>query len=503
MAFDAEPSTLVELCLWQAKQRGEALAVWDEATGLSYRELARRSASLAAALRENGVRAGDRVVLCGRNSVAWVEVAFATLFAGATLVPIGYGAPEAERARVVERVGPRLVVAVSGEGWPSGLNVLTPEELDSRRVAAPPPHLPAADDVAVILSTSGTTGEPKLVPMTHGQLTRCYAEVARRLELRADDRLLGAVPLAHSFGLNGVLLIGLHVGAAIRLVPHYRAEELSELVRGQRLTVIVGPPTIFVDLAAGDGKPVPGCRMAITGGADVSLRRMRQACSRAGIERMFVGYGLTETCGTVAVGEVPERGVGDLAKLTPLRDLEVQIVDEQGRPLPTGAEGRIWVRGHNVMPGYLHQEAATRRVLRTDGWLDTADIGRRYADGDLSIVSRARDVVIVSGFNVYPREVEHVLGEHGSVAQAVVLGLPDERQGQRLVACLVPAPGTVLDTQELLAYCRERLAAFKVPRTMITFESLPTTETGKVSRPAVRRLLRQESRSAVRCCRGD
>ncbi|WP_127783909.1 AMP-binding protein [Rhodococcus sp. X156] len=479
-------TTLPELCRRRAVTHGTRLAVRDTDRSRTYAALAERAGQVATALAARGVRAGDAVVVCGRSSVSWVEVALGVVFAGAVLVPVGHAASSRERRLVLDRVAPRLVLSEQRD-WEPDVEVHTLAGLqgaaDGCAVAEPVAVSPEA--VAVVLPTSGTTGTPKHVPMTHGQLVRCYTDMAAAVGVTATDVLLGAVPLAHSFGFNGVLLLALVQGAAVRLVSPHDRGHLAEILQREGISVVLGPPTIFHDLATAGADLTGVTRLAITGGADVSVDRMQALCTSLGITTLVSGYGLTEACGSVAVATVGVAEEGAAAGLTPLPGVEVAVVDDAGRPVH-GADGRVLVRGYNVMSGYLHDAAETALVLRPQGWLDTGDVGRLDSEGRLHVVSRAKDTVVVSGFNIYPREVEQVLLEHDGVADVAVLGVPDERQGEKLVACVVPRAGWRLDPAELTSHCRDRLTPYKVPRTLLEYDLLPTTATGKRSRVALR-----------------
>jgi acyl-CoA synthetase (AMP-forming)/AMP-acid ligase II len=324
------------------------------------------------------------------------------------------------------------------------------------------------------------------VPMTHGQLVRLYGEVSRRLGLTSDDRLFGAVPLAHSFGFNGVLLAGLLAGSCVRLLPSYDRHRVAELVRDERLTVVAGPPTVFYDLTQAVVPLGDSCRLAITGSAEVSARPLRETCDALGIADVMVGYGLTEAAGTVSIG-VLHHDV-DQVWMTPLDGIDVRIVDETGTELGAGEPGRILVRGYNVCRRSLRDPA--RDPAR---WLDTGDLGRLDARDRLVVESRRDDMVVVSGFNVYPHEVEAALLQHPAVAAVAVIGLPDPRRGQQLVAGVVAATGGRPSEGELIAHCRKLLAPSKIPRRVVTLRQLPMTATGKVSRTALRRQLEEDT----------
>ncbi|MEU3270200.1 AMP-binding protein [Saccharomonospora sp. NPDC006951] len=473
----AEPLTLTQLCTARAATHGDRLAVGDENGALSYAELATSATSVAAQLAGLGVSTGDRVALIGPNCVPWVVAALGIGYAGATVVPIGHGSSHAERTRILDSLRPRLVIAESAPA------TLTFADLDSGRAARPPLATAAPDADAVVLPSSGTSGTVKYVAMTHRQLLRLYTDVSATVGLTEGDRLLGVVPLAHSFGLNGVLLISLIAGAYVRLARRYAAGQLAALVRDERLTVLAGPPTIYHDLASGGRADLGGtCRLAITGSTEISAPAMRATCDLLGIPEIVVGYGMTETCGTVALGGIPREVSAAEPALAPVPGVEVMIAGEAGESLLPREEGRILVRGFNVVGGY----ATERDGARDTGWSDTGDLGRIDEQGLLTVVGRSKDSVIVSGFNVRPAEVEDVLIRHGAVADVAVVGVADGRQGQRLVAFVVPLRGAAIDDDDLIAFGRTHLAAYKVPREFVVVEELPRTTTGKVERARLR-----------------
>lgn len=490
MAFERRPRRLGELCVARARQYPDRTALTDGSQTLTYGELARRARRAAAVLADRaGVVPGDRVVLSGRNRVPWVVAAFGITLAGATIVPVGHAAGARERRHALERTAPRVVLS-DRPGW--GVPTLPLDALAAEGAPAAPP-LPSGPPVdALVMPTSGTTGTPRYVPMEHGALLRLYSDLLGRLGLRGDDVVAGIVPLAHSFGFLGVLVQAVLAGAAVRLVPDYDRDRIADLLIDERVTCVFATPTVFVDLARSGRRDVGAlCRMAVTGGAELSPRRFHALCDLIGVPRRFVGYGLTEACGAVALGDVTAQRRDTLPRLAPLEDVQVRVVDPDGRELPDGAEGELLVRGYNVMRGYVGDPAATGKVL-DGGWLRTGDVGRRYPDGRVSVAARLTDTVLVSGFKVQPREVERVLAEHDSVAEAVVVGVADERQGERLVACVVARPGRRPREAELVAHCRGRLSAFKVPRAVVLVEALPITPNGKLSRAAVRRLVEGE-----------
>ena len=454
--------TLVATLRRAATHHGARVAVRDDVAELTHASLARAADDAAARLVARGVRRGHRVAVVAPNSVDWVVAAFGALVAGATLAPVHHGLAPQQRDAALARVRPALVLTADD------LPGVTTGPVPGRGCPTPP----AAEDVALVLTTSGTTGPATSVPMTHGQLSRLYGDVSATLRLTPDDLLLGVVPLAHSFGFNGVLLVAMAAGAGVRLVTRHDPPDTAALVRGERVTVVAGPPTVLHDLYAEyGGRPLEGCRLAVTGGTEVHARRLAEVCRALGIPRAVVGYGLTEACGTVGLGALDPAGESaeEQVPVWPVPGVEVRI----------SRSGRVQTRGYQVAVGASRLE---------DGWLDTGDLGR-LTDAGLVVEGRGDDAVVVRGFNVAPSQVEEAIANHPAVRAVAVVGVADDRSGQQLVACVVPGDGEVVIGPDLVTWARERLAAYQVPGRVVVLDRLPTTLTGKVSRARLRELV--------------
>ncbi|WP_166390396.1 class I adenylate-forming enzyme family protein [Nocardioides ochotonae] len=486
--------TLGELCELRAVTHADRPAVQDDATELTYAELVSRARAVARFLRERGVVAGDRVVVQGPNRVAWVVAAYGVLLAGATVAPLGHRVPDAERERLLARLAPRLVL--HDDAVPAAGDAVRFSELEALDPVAQPLTGPARtqpDEAALVLCSSGTSGVVKAVPMAHAQLLRVYDHVARVLDAGDDDVWLATVPLAHSFGFNGILLVAMMAGARVRLLAGYDPSRLTRLLREERITVLAGPPTIYHDLAALDADASRRhTRLGIVGSTEVSAPDMARLAQHLGIPRVVAGYGMTETSGTVALGELPAQPDGPVPWMVPLPDCEVRIGDDTGASVPPGVRGRVQVRGYHVCRSDLGAPD-----VDPDAWFDTGDLGELDAAGRLAIAGRAGDTVIVSGFNVDPREVEAALREHPQVADVAVVGVRDARSGQRLLACVIPA-GRPPTSAELVAHGRARLSPYKVPGEYVVLGELPRTATGKLSRAALRHMVEGGAAEAVR-----
>ena len=346
-------------------------------------------------------------------------------------------------------------------------------------------------DLALLLFTSGTAGEPKAAMLSHGNLVGNLRQVLGIPEIfRADDVGLVALPLFHVFGLNVALGLSLATGAALVLDARFDATASLHQVRDLGVTTLLGVPTMFAawaDVPGGQGNgpsPLAGVRRAISGAAaldpDVAARFER----RYGLA-IWQGYGLTEASPAVSTSLGTGRNKpGSVGR--PLPGVEVKLVDEEEQHVLDGDPGEIWVRGANVFAGYWRDPTATSKVLTDDGWLRTGDIGVIGEEGDLFVVDRSKDLVIVSGFNVFPGEVERVVASVPGVAEVVVIGRPDASTGEAVEAVIVAAPSTAVTEELVRAYCAANLTRYKCPTSIRFVTELPHGLAGKALRRALR-----------------
>jgi long-chain acyl-CoA synthetase len=350
-----------------------------------------------------------------------------------------------------------------------------------------------AADPAVLLFTSGTAGAPKPAILTHGSLRANLDQVQRHpgLALRADDVGLGLLPFFHVFGLNVTVGLPLAAGASIAMVERFDPAASLARVRDAAVTVIAGVPAVFsawLDLpeARAPHAAFATVRMAVSGAAALPVEVAAAMHERFGVD-VREGYGLTEASPIVATAALggPARP-GSIGP--PLPGVDVRLIDHDGTDVLAGDPGEVWVRGPNVFAGYWNDPEATARVLDADGWLHTGDLAIADDDGWLRLVDRAKDLIIVSGFNVYPAEVEDALVEHPDVAEAVVVGVADPRSGEAVVAYVVACEGATPTWTELTAHLRRRLARYKLPTRIEFVNELPHNFAGKVPRRALRAL---------------
>jgi len=513
---------------------------------LSWRELHEQASVVTRAFMAGGVQPGDRVAIWSPNTHHWVAGALGALRAGAVLVPVSTRFTGPEALDVITRSGARaLLVAgpflgtdrlaalyaaaadtseVVGDtnqvagGRPAGLELIVsvpvadPDPADAAdpiggalawrdflATASPVTAAAAArraagigpDDVSDILFTSGTTGRSKGAMTAHRRslaVARAWAECGG---LHHGDRYLVVNPFFHSFGFKAGILACLVSGAAIVPQLVYDAGQAMALVAAERITVFPGPPTIYQtildhpDRAAHD---LSSLRLAVTGAATVPVALVERMQRELSFETVLTAYGLTEAVVATMCrpGDDPERVASTSGRAAAA--FEIRIAGPDGEPRPAGEAGEILLRGPNVMLGYLDDPAATREAIDPGGWLHTGDVGHLDPDGYLTITDRLKDMYICGGFNVYPAEVEQVLARLEGVAEAAVVGIPDGRLGEVGRAYLVPRPGCTLDAEAVLAWCRPRLANYKLPRQVVFRDSLPRNPSGKT----LKRLLREE-----------
>lgn len=470
--------------------------VGEDGTTLDYATLWSRARRGAAALAALGVAPGDRVALLADNSPAWALAHLAILCTGAAVVPIGTRWRDAEVAEVLDRARCAAVLReddlatlvergdATAPARPGG-----PAEIDDRLRALDP------DAVSHVQYTSGTTGRPKGACLTHrGMVTTTRAWV-RVVGLRRHDRYPIVNPCSHIAGHKTGLLACAVAGATAYPIARFDPERLGARIRAEGITFLQGPPAMFTALldaleaahtATGEAPPAT-VRVAVTGSANIPPALVVRMRDTLGLDAVHAGYGLTEATGVCTITRAGDPL--DLVTRTsgrPVPGVEVRVVDPDTRAtVPAGTPGEIHVRGPGVMRGYLDDPAATAAVIDAGGWLATGDVGVLDEPGNLAIVDRLTDVVIVGGFNAYPAEIERALTEHPAVAQAAVVGVPDDRLGEVPVAFVVVADGTEIAAGALLAWVHERLAPYKVPRHLWLVDALPLTAVPKVDKVAL------------------
>jgi malonyl-CoA/methylmalonyl-CoA synthetase len=459
--------------------------------GLSYGELDELSARFAAVLVSRGVVAGDRVVAQVEKSPASVALYFACLRAGAVFVPLNTAYTDAEVATFLGDAEPRLFVA-SRDAEIRGLRAvrlgttadspLWQEALAAAPAATIVPRGP--DDLAAIVYTSGTTGVSKGAMLSHRNLASNAATLNALWGFGRDDVLLHALPVYHVHGLFVALHTAMWSGATILFLPKFDAAEVRSLL--PRATVMMGVPTFYTRLLALDGFGRDDCarmRLFVSGSAPLPAEVHREFERRSGC-RILERYGMTET-GMITSNPLDgERVAGTVG--FPLPDVQVRIAREDGRIAAAGEAGILEVAGPNVFAGYWRRPEKTAQDFRPDGYFVTGDIAVADREGRVTLVGRAKDLIITGGLNVYPREVEDVLDAADGVVESAVVGVPDADFGEAVLAVVVPERGAEPSAEALMETVRAALARFKHPRRIVFVEELPRNAMGKVQKNVLR-----------------
>jgi malonyl-CoA/methylmalonyl-CoA synthetase len=485
-AMDTDPYAV----LVAGHDAGRPCLLLDDGTTWTYGDLRRRSAELAGALRERGVRAGDRVVVQVDKSADAIALYVACLRSGAVFVPLNTAYTAEEVASFVADAAPALFVGRPGGVAPSGVPKDTlgtrgegtfPERARQHGVE---PSRRAADDWAAMLYTSGTTGRSKGAMLSCRNLVSNARALVDAWRFEPDDVLLHVLPVFHVHGLFVALHCALAVGASVRL--HERFDVDAVLADLPRSTVLMGVPTHYHRLLAHPGLDAGRCsgmRLFTSGSAPLPAHAHDAFATRTG-HRIVERYGMTETMILTSNPYDGHRVAGTVGFA--LDGIDVRVADDQGNPVPPATPGTVEVRGPNVFLGYWNRPEATAAATRPDGFFITGDVGTMDAERRLSLAGRASDLIISGGYNVYPKEVELVLDQAPGVDESVVIGVPDPDLGEVVVAVVV-ATGS-LDEGAVLEACAG-LARFKRPRRVVVVDELPRNAMGKVQKAVLRRLL--------------
>jgi long-chain acyl-CoA synthetase len=473
----------------------------------TYGDLRKQVAEARGGLTRIGIEPGDRVGLALANNWFFVVAYLATLGVGAIAVPVNPNSPTAELQGELASVRPKALIAgaaaanaVNGLDTaalgiahvfaPDGSGIEGAQDFESLLGGEPTPivdRLP--DDIAVLIFTAGTGGAPKAAMLTHNNLLSNIeqAQSHQGQEVLPSDVALGVLPMFHIFGLNVVLGIALHAGASVVLVERFDPVSAVDTIRDRKVTVVAGAPTMFatmMSLPRATARDLSSVRLALTGAATLPPEVASGFADHFNVP-LRQGYGLTEASPVVTAqaldGEPRAYSIGQ-----PVPGVELRLVDEEGEDALEGDAGEIWVRGPNVFPGYWEDEKATADAKTEDGWLRTGDVAVTDDDGYLYLIDRAKDLIIVSGFNVYPAEVEAAIAAHPGVVDVAVVGVAHPHTGETVKAFVVVEPGVHLEEDQLIEFVGKRLARYKCP-TKITFvDQLQHGLGGKLLRRALR-----------------
>ena len=481
----------------------------------TFTELAERAERAARAFIAAGVEPGDRVAIWAPNIPEWIEAVLGIHLAGGVLVPLNTRFKGPEAAQILDRSRAKVLLCVNGFlgndyvemldgfdlthlvhtvvlrgeqpngtiGWAEFLNASTDAVL------------PDVDesDLSDILFTSGTTGRPKGVLATHHQTVRVFTDWSDIIGLRRGDRYLIVNPFFHTFGYKAGIIASVIQGSTMVPEPVFDVPTVLRRVSEESISMLPGPPTLYLSILNHPDREnydLSSLRLAVTGAAAVPVEMINRMRTELTFETILTAYGLTESTGTVSMcrpGDDPEIISSTSGRAIP--DVEVRIVDGDNQELSCGEQGEIVVRGYNVTQGYFEDPHATKEAIDSDGWLHTGDIGVMDAEGNIDITDRLKDMFIVGGFNAYPAEIENSLVSHPAIAHVAVVGVPDERMGEVGHAFVVLRPGETVGADEVVAWCRDQMANYKVPRAVHMVDALPLNASGKVLKYELRRLI--------------
>jgi long-chain acyl-CoA synthetase len=485
-----------------AVETPDGIAIRDGARKLSWQELATAIDACSTMLSDAGVQRGDRVMIVAENCIALIATLFATskLDACAVIVNSRLSAREldairdhAQPRRTLLTVGiaadvdahARRLAAANREVADVGMLAMASSDNASR--SEPPAD---TKGVAAIVYTSGTSGRPKGVMLTHANLLFVATVSARLRQIGTADRVFGALPIYHVYGLASMLLGTFRAGACLQVVPRFDAARALDALANDGLTIFQGVPAMYARmlerLPRGPHAAAPRLRYLYAGGSPLDPTLKADIEQRFGLP-LHNGYGLTECSPTVSQTRLDAPRT-DTSVGPPIPGIEVRIVGSESRDAAAGGVGELWVRGPNVMKGYYRDPQATAEAITVDGWLKTGDLARQDPDGALFIVGRVKELIIRSGLNVYPVEVESVLNSHPAVSQSVVVGRQLADGNEEVIAFVELAPGRQASPAELLAHAASQLAPYKRPTELRVLEALPASATGKVLRGQLKAL---------------
>ena len=505
MAETAAPrgaARIVDIPRYWAQHAPEAPALFEDDRPVSFAVLARRLEAAAHALRDAGVGPGDRVMIVGENCAALVESLFGASAIGAWPVVVNARLAPREVDAVRTHCAPRLVLFTTRASAEAGAHAgrwnatdAGAPGLEGLRVASGPENATpeaSADEVAALLYTSGTTGTPKGVMISHRGLLHFARMSAESRQLGPRDRAYAVLPISHIFGLATMLLATLYAGASLYLRARFDPGDVLHALAEREITMLQGVPTMFGRILAhvretGAHVAAPRLRYVYTGGAplDPQLKHDVEALFR---QPLHHGYGLTEYAGSLFItrADAPR---ADTSSGFIVDGAELRAVDAEGRDVPRGQVGELWIRGPGLMLGYYRAPELTAEAFKPGAWYATGDLGRLEADGALFLAGRSKDLVIHSGFNVYPVEVEAVINSHPAVRLSAVVGRATSDGNEDVIAFVEAKHGAQLDLAALREYLREQLAPYKRPAEIRVIDALPTTASGKLLKQPLRALL--------------
>ena len=492
------------------KRNPDKVAIILDDFKMTYKQLDEAANQVANAITASGLKPGDRVGMMLPNVPHFPMIYFGILKAGCIAVPMNVllKAPEieyylsdsessaffywdmfakeavegADRAKSVKN---KIHVSMLGGENPEGTTEFfkfigeQPKTFDS--VAT------GSDDICLLIYTSGTTGKPKGAALTNFNLFECCHIGTHVFEFKDDDVILATLPMFHSFGLSNVVNGAIHGGITMTLLPRFDADKALQMIQRDKITLFLGVPTMYFALLHHPERStydISTLRLCVSGGASIP-GEVINAWEKATGTKILEGYGLSETSPTATFNQLDVgQKVGSIG--TPIWGVQVKIFDDDGKEVAQGERGEICIKGHNIMKEYWRNPTATAEAIK-GGWFHSGDIGYVDDEGFFFIVDRKKEMIIRGGFNVYPREIEEVIYEFPKVAEAAVIGMPDEKFGEEVHAVVAAKPGETIDSAELQAFVKERVAAYKYPRTITVLKELPKGPTGKIMKLEIKK----------------
>jgi len=532
MSKPSQASTTPQLIRDAAATYGDQVFLEEGGKQLSFKAFDQLTDQVARSLIAKGIQPGDRIGVWAPNIAEWIIAGLGLQRAGAVLVTLNTRYKGNEAAQVLNSSGAKMVFAIGdflGNDYPAMLDGFELPELNdiivlregntsttgasaakksswdnfltegtgiSDATAAERANAVQGSDTSDLLFTSGTTGAPKGVMTGHAQNIKTFAHWGDIVGLIEGDRYLVISPFFHSFGYKAGILVSLMYG--VTLMPHdvFDAEAILKRIQDDKITVLPGPPTVFQTLLAcpklGEFD-ISTLQRATTGAAAIPVEMIHKMKDQLGFERVITAYGLTESCGLVTMcrdGDDVETIATTSGRAIP--DVELRCVDGNNQPVASGEAGEIVVRGFNVMQGYFENQSATDEAIDSDGWLHTGDVGILDENGNLRITDRLKDMFISGGFNCYPAEIENAIANHPDVAMNAVIGIEDARMGEVGMAYIVLKDGIEMDSKTFINWCRDNMANYKTPRQVRFVDALPLNATGKVMKPELKKMAKNE-----------
>jgi len=484
---------LANLLAESAAKHPDRIAIRLDDVAVPYGAMEQVSQRVAGLLASKGIGRGDRVGVMLPNVPHFPMVYYGALRLGAIVVPMNVLLTAREIKHYLSDSGAKLILvwhdfAAEAEeaGAETGVEVLPvePTRIGELVAAADPVEEIAeveADDTAVVLYTSGTTGQPKGAELTHSNIGTNVDACLELFTPSEQDVIFGGLPLFHIFGQTACMNVAVAVGGEITLLPRFDAQKALEIIQRDKVSIFMGVPTMYAALLHAPDRSdydVSSLRLCVSGGAALPMEILTAFEKEFG-SPVIEGYGLSETSPVASFGRLDmKRKPGTIG--TPIDGVEMRIVDDGGKVLGVGDVGEVQIKGPNVMKGYWNMPEATAKAIDPDGWFSSGDMGTVDEDGYFKIVDRKKEMIIRGGYNVYPREIEEVLYEIPAVAEAAVMGIPHDDLGEEIVAVVSFREGQSATTDEIQAYAREQVAAYKYPRHIVVLDELPKGPTGKL-----------------------